>query len=1162
MAWTENQLKAIELKNKNMLLSAAAGSGKTAVLVERIKRIVIEERVPVDKLLVVTFTNKAAAEMKERLVQALTNEIEKDPDNSFFLRSQLNSLYKADICTFHAFALSVIRRYYYVIGADPGFKIADEAESKIMKAEAADKLFEQEFASGSKFFKKFLDCYSKAKNFDNVKKLIVDSYDKFRSMPNPDAWINQNVQFLKVTPKEFENSHLGYTFKKTVRRQLLSVYDRYKSTVGMLEMYGLDILAGKVRQERDYVAALIDTLENKSIQEFRDYITSPVQVRLVATKDEKEAYAEIKENVKHLRDRASKTLAAIRDTYFAYDLDEYVREVQGTYKMTEYFCELVKKFGQLYKEEKRNKTLIDFGDIEHMALAILNDETVAAEYRERIEYIFIDEYQDSNLIQEALIDKIKRRNNLFMVGDVKQSIYKFRLAEPEIFMSKYEKYKEGIEPDSIKIDLNTNFRSKDGVIRAVNNIFKSSMAGYDNDAALNRGIEGEGEAGYKAELYVLYNEGNENLPDEIADMKAAEREAHMAVKLIKDSVGMTIYDVKKTEYRPLRMSDIVVLMRGIKNTGSVFQKVFTENNIPCFVDESDGYFDTIEIEVFMNLLRLIDNKKQDIPLLSVLHSPIFGFTAEELAEIRIADKKVPYHKVFYEYSKNGSDKNLAEKCRTVYTKLEEYRMYSLAMPLSDFIWKLIWDTGYYAYVGGLPSGKQRQANLRTLADKAMEYSDGKNAGIYDFLRYIENLKEKGVPTGQTKLISESDDVVRIMTVHKSKGLEYPMVILAGIGKRFNYRMDRSAVAIHKDIGIGMTLVNPKAHWHKKTLVQKLIEYRMDREAAEEELRILYVACTRAKDKLVLLGSTNKKIEEIEQYAFYNPMDIETASNYLEIVIPTTGEDLKLHLNASSYGVDSSEYDEEVELQFKEVVYGNRKSLETFDEISRRLTYEYPYKKELSLKSKYSVTEITSCEYAGNGDLHLSVPLFAAGKKAFSSAQIGTIYHSIIEHLDFTSAEKAYCDGGNDGIIAYIEECVDDMVVRELLVQDEAEVIKPEKIVSFVLSDLGKRMVEASKNDSLYREMPFTIKTQYEGTEVLVQGIIDCWFTEKDSRGSENCVLVDYKTSYAVTEADEEKLRERYKGQIELYKQAIEKVKNIKVNETYLWLFALDKAIRV
>lgn len=1196
MQWTEKQLEAIELRNKNMLVAAAAGSGKTAVLVERIKRMVIEERVPVDRLLVVTFTNKAAAEMKEKIITALTEEIEKRPDDSSYLRGQLNNIYRASICTFHSFALSVIRQYYYVIGVDPGMRIADEAENAIMKSDAIDAVFDKRFETDGDNFKKFLDKYSGGKSFESIKGAVLAAYEKLMSIPDAEAWIAEHIESLKLDESEFEKSELGKALISEVMSQLAFAEDGFESTYNMLIRAEAVSVAEKVYVELDYIRQNKEKIECGGLNDIREFVLDFPQIRMIARKDDADKFENVKNSSKKLHDKAKKRISDIKNDYFAYELKEYLNEMSGTYDMTKYFCMLVHDFKQIYSEAKAEKKCMDFSDIEHMALEILRDENVSSELREKFIYIYIDEYQDSNLIQEELISRICRSNNLFMVGDVKQSIYKFRLAEPEIFVNKYNRYRNDEETDSVKLDLNTNFRSKNGVVSAVNHIFENSMDGYDDDAALHQGAlpeKTEG-MGYTTDMYLFCSDENDDLPDEIAEMKGAEVEAHAAVRIIKESLGKDIFDVKKSIYRKLEKKDIVVLMRGVKSTGAVFRKILTDNDIPAYMDDSDGYFDTVEIDVFLNLLKLVDNFRQDIPLISVLYSPIFGFTLEELSEIRYTstNRRSAFYKAFLECAYRDEGSKVSEKCKKAKEMIDGYVNEVNSMPLSEFIWKLMHETGYYIYIGGLPSGQQRQANLRALADKAAEFQTGRSGSLYEFLRYIDNMRKRGVQTGQSMLISESDDVVRIMTIHKSKGLEYPMVIIAGMGKGFNYKRDKDMLSIHKDIGMGLELVNKEEHWRKRTLMQKLIDKRMERESAEEELRILYVGCTRAMDKLVFLGAAKQKRENLDEFKYLNPRDIISASSFLDIVMPLTGETIQLHALGKNYITYNAE-PENAAMESLKKVFGNEgtehddilKKSDNYAEVKRRLEFEYP-NTELERKSKYSVTEIAqqmhemseNCEHEEKSSDNMSrdalyinktlaVPLFAAGKKVITAAEKGTLYHSVIEHVDFI--EIGRCMKNDEPLKAadeYVARLIEDLVERELMLEEEAAVIDVKRITALVTSSLGIRIAAAAESGRLYREVPFTLKTVLPvkndnvNDHVLVQGIIDCYFEEESDDGTLKAVLIDFKTNYAVSDNDEERLRDKYRWQIALYKEAIEKIKGMSVDEAYLWLFSLDKAV--
>ena len=860
------------------------------------------------------------------------------------------------------------------------------------------------------------------------------------------------------------------------------------------------------------------------------------------------------------------------------------------------------EFDRLYKEKKRAKGLIDFNDIEHYALDILSREDAAAEYRNKFEFIFIDEYQDSNIVQETLINKIKKDNNLFMVGDVKQSIYKFRLAEPEIFIGKYEAFKACENGKNIKLDLNRNFRSKGNIIASVNDIFHQIMskdlAGmeYDDAAALYQGTSYEGELDYPVELHLIDEKQVDDLSvdDEIREMKKAEMEAYAAAQIIKEAKGRLIFDAKKGLERPLENSDIVILLRGVKGYADIYYEALMKVGIPAFVDTSDGYFDTLEIEVFLNLLRIIDNRQQDLPLLSILRSPIFGFSVEELILIRLKNKIGSYHQVFREWAEQDQadekpsveidqlveddqfaaddHRRLIEKCRRALDRIERWKRQAPIMPLEDFLWMLIRETGYYEYIGGVPGGSQRQANLRALIDKAVQFQSSQMKGLFRFINYIEAIKKRKVPMGQVKLLGENDDVVRIMTIHKSKGLEFPMVLVGGLGKRFNRQSDTYQVSLHKEIGMGLRLVDKENSCYKKTLIQTVIDQRKRRESLAEELRILYVAFTRAMDKLVLLGTVKDLDASMEAHAMKDG-DFTGAASYLDFLIPAMK-----HSSIRLYCADRRDISmkKEETVQQKDVIRrwiqeeSRRKDFHEEGrahlqaEIERRMSYQYKHRNALKLKSKFTVSELSRLgeAFGGHEQEHreftavkvtpsLETPKFTREKKRFTAAERGTILHKVMEHLDFHTMEES--NKANETIRAKVA----DLVHREILTEEEGEAVPASRITGFFASEIGKRACRAQK---LYKEVSFNIMKDISGEKIIIQGTIDCYFEENGKY-----ILLDYKSNYVRDEEDEtdiNRIAESYRTQLSLYKEALERIRKIRVEEAYLYLFSLGREIRI
>lgn len=1146
VTWTKQQQKAIGLRDKNILVSAAAGSGKTAVLVERIKQLILRDKIPLDQFLIVTFTNAAAAEMKEKLVKAITKAIKDDPSHSSFLRKQLDLAANANISTFHSFALEVIRRYFYLIDVEPDFKIGDEGAIEIIKWDVMDQMFADRFEMEDKRFLDFLRAYASDRNERALKETILRLYTTIQSIPHPLQWLTDHVEAMNMDREHFSQSALADFIREDLIFSAEQIIEGFQRAGDLAENAGVESVWKKNQEDLERLEPLRNLARQGDLEGARRLLSSFKPNTMRAPKEEKEDYDLIKEEMKNARDFSKKRISDLKERYFSQELDTYLADLRSVYPAACFLRELIVEFDRRFRSAKQEKKMIDFNDIEHYALDILEHEEAADEYREKFTCIFVDEYQDSNMLQDTLINRIKRENNLFLVGDIKQSIYKFRLAEPEIFQARYEEYASGEEENSVKLDLNRNFRSKKSVIQTVNEVFSQIMRGYDETAALYQGVSYEGPIDYRTQIHVVDSRITEemDLDEEVAEMKNSELEAFQAAEIIKSLIGKPIFDVKKNCERPIEKKDIVILMRGTKNYADVFQEIFTQMDLPCYVDDSSGYFDTVEIQVFLNLLRLIDNKQQDVPLLSALRSQIFGFSIEELIRIRLQDKRGSYYEAFRQCSLRGEDP-LALKCRAAFEKLEIWRKMTQALPLEEFIWNLMWETGYYTYCGALPAGRQRQANLRALADKARDFKQSGYGGIYGFLTYIQALENRRIPTGQVKLINENDDLVRIMTIHKSKGLEFPVVIVAGLGKRFNFNKAGKGFLAHKDLGIGMTRNDYRGHWYRKTLMQTAIERKMRQEDLEEEIRILYVAFTRAKDYLILLGaSKNVKDGEVQPSRAKN--------SFFDYLIPFIGEELELFLHdRGEMTLENRKKGRNREVVRTLLSEPPAKATDPIgQEIDRRLSFQYANEKALLRKSKYSVTELNRIgEEKRNEERSLRVPAFMQESAELTAAQRGTIMHKVMECLDFKEAFQQIEEGRGK---SYIQERVRFMVEQELLLPQEAETVETDRIEAFFKSSVGARAAAA---DKVYKETEFNLLKELDGTEIMVQGIIDCYFEEGGK-----LILIDYKNSY-VNPKDKEmalnRLRETYKGQIQIYKEALEVIRKKPVVEAYLYLFSED-----
>ncbi len=1148
MAWTKEQQLAINQRDKNILVAAAAGSGKTAVLVERIKKLVIEEGVSIDRMLIVTFTNAAAAEMKEKIRKALIEEIDKAPEQAGKLREQLALLARANISTFHAFALDVIRRFFYQAEIEPGFSICDDAQRTILKEDAMDLLLENWFAAGSEEFYEFLNWYSGDRNQSKIRTILEDAYNVLQSLPYPWQWLEEKIAQLSMSEEELKASPLMTYIWNFIEESVEKALEHTQRAVDMLEDAGLSRMAEKIiQEEQPQYQHIAELAGQKAFEELGEAAAAFKSLRLTAKKDEKEDYALIKEQVSACRKKASSLLNEMQKTFFLAPLCEQVAEMNKTAPMAKILQKLLLDFDGIFRAAKAEKKLVDFNDIEHFCLEILAQPQAAEFYRNKFQYIFIDEYQDTNILQEEIISKIKRENNLFMVGDIKQSIYKFRLAEPEIFKEKYSSYgKENA--DSIKIDLNKNFRSKPVILEEINKIFKGVMEDYNEEAMLYPGLDYDGEYSYLPKVKVVDVATVDGDDEELANLKNAEIEALEVCRIIKENLGKRFYDHKAGREREICLRDIVILMRGVRNYADVFYQILKRSGIESFVDDSEGYFDTMEVNVFMNLLSVIDNKMQDVPLISTLHAEIFGFSCEDLAVIRAAHKEGAYSEAFSAYAEEGENLDLAERCRAVLAKLKAWKAMATSLPLGKFIWNLLLETGYYVEIGAMPSGTQRQANLRALVDKAESYSRDRQSSLYSFVRYIDAVKQRKVSMGQVKLVGENDNLVRIMTIHKSKGLEFPMVIVSGMGRRLNYTKMGSGVTLHKDIGVAMTLSDFEGHWYKQTLLQRLLQKQVHREEVQEEIRILYVALTRAKDILYMTGT----VKDGEKFLAARESAMGGDAMYLSMAEQASSLEM-----VSTNVLSGGEREEPVYFvnPRSQAIYAEEPSRTQQLEILRKLDFSYPYEHARSLKSKYSVTEINSkSEQMESFAENLAVPKFRQGEKKLTAAERGTVYHGIMERIDFAATAAG---GGMD----YLKTAVAEMIEQEIFTEEEIAAVKLSRITDFFESELGKRCARAFAAGSLQRERPFNLQMEMDGETVIVQGIIDCCFEEEDG-----LVLLDYKTNWIDRalpfEQEADRLRRMYRQQIAIYCLALEKTYGKPVKEAYLYLFGAGCGIEM
>lgn len=918
--WTDDQWKAVVTGGRNVLVAAAAGSGKTAVLVERIIR-KISLDTDVDRLLVATFTKAAAAEMKERIRLALEKELERQPESEH-LRRQLALMGRASITTLHSFCLDVIRRHYPMIGLDPGFRIANETESELLRLDVMDELFEYMYSGESDDHLAFLELaerYGGEKGDEPLYKLVGQLHEFAHSHPWPAYWLRQTAEAFAVqTVEQLEASPWVQSLGQDVTLALSGAESQLEEALALARLPGgPDPYADTFQDDLFVVRSIREAVAQGGWREWGEAFRSAAFGKLKPLRGD--GYDKsLQEDAKSLREDAKKLIVSMSDELFGRTAEQFADELRELAPLMRTLAELVIAFGERYESAKREKGLLDFGDLEHYCLRILRDEasepgilipsSAANEYRSQFDEILLDEYQDTNMVQEAIVTLIARedRGNLFMVGDVKQSIYRFRLAEPNLFLNKYKTYSMGEDEDGsaggsggLRIDLARNFRSRAEVVDGVNAVFRSMMResvaemDYDRRAELVCGAaypeplraddcrvqfavldrdgivdETEGREEFSDESEDGDFQDGARTPDDTAELKVAQLEARWIGTQLRELMdgGFQVYDGKRKQYRGLQWRDVVILLRATQASAPVIIEELQSVGIPAYAELSTGYFEATEVETMLSLLRIVDNPYQDIPLAAVLRSPMFGLDAEELSRIRILSPSGSYYDAAL---KAAGDESMPAEAKLKLSRflgsLDRWREEARQGALADLIWTIYRETGYYDFMGGLPGGLQRQANLRALHDRARQYEATSFRGLFRFLRFIERMRDGGGDLGTARALGEQEDVVRIMSIHKSKGLEFPVVFVAGLGKLFNQQDLRSSFLKHKELGFGPRYVDSELRISYPSLPYLAIRRKLRMEMLAEEMRILYVALTRPKEKMFLVGTTSAAAKKLQRW---------------------------------------------------------------------------------------------------------------------------------------------------------------------------------------------------------------------------------------------------------------------------------------------------------
>lgn len=1190
--FTREQQEVIDLRGCNVLVSAAAGSGKTAVLTERIVKMVSDEEHPVDidRLLVVTFTSAAAAEMRERIGRALNDRLMIRPESEH-LQRQTTLLHNAQITTIDSFCLFLVKNHFHEIGLDPAFRVADEREIKLLRQDTLSELLEDAFTEGKQ---SFLDCVEALcpKGREKVLEDHVLNLSRYAaSFPWPKEWLlSRKADYGEETLEHFEKTELWNYLKHYFTGMIRGCEEKLDRAIRLTRepdgpyMYG-ELLEGEKEQ-------LERLLKDQSFDELSAGLESVVFGRLPSKKDDSVNPAK-RERAKALRDEVKKILSDLKEQFFFLPYGVTARQGGHCREIAGALVDLVLEFDRRMREKKQEKKLIDFTDMEHFALDILltreGDQVipsrVARQYREYYHEIFIDEYQDSNLVQEFLLRAISGEEygnyNRFMVGDVKQSIYRFRLARPELFLQKYDSYKK--EGPERRIDLSKNFRSRDTVIGTVNQIFERVMSAdvggisYDEDAALNAGASYPPLEGQESELLVIER------PDKNADLTPKQAEA----LAIADRIRRLMREGKVTDFstgetREVRYRDVVILLRSLSGWGEEFKEVLEGQGIPAYVTSKSGYFTATEVQGLLGYLRVIDNPLQDIPLFGVMRSQFGGFDEEEIALLRGNDKK----SLLYDCLKKSED----PKVRQFLERLASYRQMARFLPIRALLEKITWDYDYLNYVTALPGGSKRRANVEMLFVKASDFEKTSYFGLFHFLRYMDQLEKYEEDYGAADILDENSDVVRIMSIHKSKGLEFPVVFVSGLAKNFNMQDVNQSVILDVDLGIGMDYVDFVRRVRNKTLRKNAVAKKLREDTLAEELRLFYVALTRAKEKLILTAASDEAVEaygpeadgegDAERLSY---LDFMKAGSYLDFLSPIRKWlDLKVQV-ISAEELAKKPVEEQLDLGRQALALKTafeRADREELRKLQERLAFRYPHANLEGLYTKTTVSELKIAAMSEKDEAAFHafeeretesyVPEFRRGTREVTGTVRGNAYHRVMELLEF----REVLGSQFQTVPLEYEEYAHSLDVRKLdadvvtmmekqkeeqrLTEEYFAAVRPEKIREFLASELGYRMWRAYENGRLYREQPFVLslpatrlRPDYPAQErVLIQGIIDVYFME-----GEQIVLLDYKTDSV---KDVGALWNRYAVQLEYYQEALERLTGKPVKEKILYSFHLGK----
>ena len=1207
MIWTDEQLSAISEQGENILVAAGAGSGKTAVLVERIIKKIINNNISIDKLLVVTFTNAAASEMRERILEALYKKLDEYPEDEN-LKKQIILLGKANICTIHSFCLDIIKNHFYEIDISSNFRIASSEENALYQQEVIEDLFDELYETNNEDFAKLVDIYATYRGDEKLKEIILEIYEYIQSMPFPLKWLDEKIEDFNINNTiDIQQTQWGETLFSAIREIILFSISSFKTLEEKIilipEMHKFLLT---IQNDLSLLKELYDTTFmgwDKTLEVYLNlggkYQRWPVDKSCTL-----ELKEEIKEKRSKIKDNLKKSLAKI----LVMDSQEAISDIKEMRTVLAALGKIIKLFDERFRALKKEKNILYFNDIEHYALNILTkiDENgkivptdVAMLYREKFIEIAIDEYQDSNQVQEFILTTISNNNNIFMVGDVKQSIYKFRQACPELFLEKYNQYSKEKTGAGLKIQLFKNFRSRNNIIDFTNTIFESIMSkelgklNYNQEEFLNIGASYPDESNSysnaekaKTEMLVLdladeeldadSDEDstdltqNEDIKQFIFDRELESKVVAQKIKQVLAS-GIMIYDKKTKKYRPVEYRDIVILLRSTKDNAIYYEKELIKQNIPNYSDSNSDYIETYEIQTILNILKIIDNPKDDIALVSVLRSEIGSFSDNELTEIRQLNREVSFYQSLILASQELKNE-LGQKVKIFLEIIKEWSNKSLFMNISELIWDIYTKTGFMTYVSLMPNGDIRKANLKKFFESANSFEKTTFKGLFNFIRFFEKINTSSGDLSAAKIIGENENVVRIMSIHKSKGLEFPIVFLANAGKKTNLMDANKSILVHPGLGFGPDYINPQKRIKYTTLPKIAINNLIKNETLSEEMRILYVALTRAREKLFIIALSKDyekelaiKKELIKNNDSINTLLLKKYNSYkdwIEFVYLTNRLDNLM--NVKVLKKDDIIDLEEGKTELKIFPFNENIDLE---QISKIIEYNYPNELATTIPLKTSVSElkkVSGDNVFTNSDLDFKStrPEFLNESKIYTAAEKGTLMHLVLQKFDYQN--EVYINNCNDleVLTKLVDEYIEKLVIKGFITSEQASLINRFNIIKFLQSDIAKQLqhaiiIEKEKTFCTKVLLKNIIPTEDNDMFIMVQGIIDLFYQTAE----EDWVLLDYKTDY-VPENDETYLAQKYHTQLKIYKKALEDYIGHRLSRVVIYSLHLGKSIEI